>query len=105
MSDNTRHQSRIEHPPGFPDRMRTTRSHAGETIEDGHNIPGIVLCAFGIIALVLTLTAAAYGFMGWAVVAAVCAAVCGGTGVIWVLLAHKRVKNREGLALSDQMGH
>jgi hypothetical protein len=109
MSDNTRHRSRIERPPGraagFPDRMRTTRNHAGEALEDGHNIPGITLCGFGIVALALALTAAAYGFMGWMVVAAVAAAVCGGTGATWVLLAHQRVKNREGLPLRDQMGH
>jgi hypothetical protein len=85
--------------------MRTTRNHAGEALEDGHNIPGITLCGFGIVALALALTAAAYGFMGWMVVAAVAAAVCGGTGATWVLLAHQRVKNREGLPLRDQMGH
>ncbi|MEU7632862.1 hypothetical protein AB0C34_23215 [Nocardia sp. NPDC049220] len=85
--------------------MRTARYHAGEALEDGNNIPGIVLCALGILALALTLVAAAYGFMGWMVVAVAAAVVCGSVGVTWVLLAHKRVKNREGLALRDQMGH
>lgn len=90
---------------GFPDDARTSRNHAGEGLEDGYNVPGIVLCALGIVAMALALTAAGYGFAGWAVVAGVVAAVCGITGVAWLLLEHRRVKAKEGLALSDQQGH
>ncbi|WP_280295468.1 hypothetical protein [Nocardia abscessus] len=89
----------------FPDDGRTTRSHAGEGIEDGYNIPGIVLCAMGIAALALTLTAAGYGFAGWAVVGAIAAAALVGSGIAWILLEHRRVKAKEGLALTDQRGH
>ncbi|WP_280274027.1 hypothetical protein [Nocardia wallacei] len=90
---------------GFPDDARTSRNHAGEGLEDGYNVPGIVLCALGIVAMALALTAAGYGFAGWAVVAGVVAAVCAITGVTWLLLEHRRVKAKEGLALSDQQGH
>ncbi|MBF6174744.1 hypothetical protein IU476_25045 [Nocardia blacklockiae] len=85
--------------------MRTSRNHAGEGLEDGYNVPGIVLCALGIVAMALALTAAGYGFSGWAVVAGVVAAVCAVAGVAWLLLEHRRVKAKEGLALTDQRGH
>ncbi|MFI6044522.1 hypothetical protein ACIA8C_23040 [Nocardia sp. NPDC051321] len=90
---------------GFPDHARTTRSHAGEGIEDGYNIPGIVLCALGIVALALCLTAAAYGFAGWALIAGISAVALAGTGVVWILLEHRRIKAKEGLGLTDQRGH
>ncbi|MFF0490234.1 hypothetical protein ACWDSJ_12305 [Nocardia sp. NPDC003482] len=89
----------------FPDTSRNTRNHAGEGIEDGYNIPGIVLCALGLVALACALTAAGYGFTGWAIVAGVlcAAALLGGFG--WLLLEHRRVKAQEGLALHEQRGH
>ncbi|WP_228804707.1 hypothetical protein [Nocardia higoensis] len=90
---------------GFPDHARTTRSHAGEGIEDSYNIPGIVMFALGIVALGLTLTAAAYGFAGWVIIGAVVCAVGLLGGATWILLEHRRVKAREGLSLSDQAGH
>ncbi|QLY27999.1 hypothetical protein [Nocardia huaxiensis] len=89
----------------FPDHSRTTRSHAGEGIEDGYNIPGIVLCALGIIALASTLTAAGYGFEGWALVGAIATVLLAGTGITWILLEHRRMKAKEGLSLTDQQGH
>ncbi|MFF3226911.1 hypothetical protein ACFYV7_29235 [Nocardia suismassiliense] len=89
----------------FPDQARTTRSHAGEGIEDGYNIPGIVLCALGIVALALCLTAAGYGFGGWALIGGIAAATLAGTGVAWLLLEHRRIKAKEGLGLTDQRGH
>ncbi len=89
----------------FPDSARHTRNHAGEGIEDGYNIPGIVLCAIGLVALACTLTAAGYGFTGWAIVAGIiCAATLIG-GFAWLLLEHRRVKAKEGLALHEQRGH
>ncbi|WP_280266415.1 hypothetical protein [Nocardia wallacei] len=89
----------------FPDETRTSRKHAGEGLEDGYNIPGIVLCALGIVATALALTAAGYGFAGWAVVAAVVAVACALTGGVWLLLEHRRIKSDEGLTLRDPMGH
>ncbi|MFC6010460.1 hypothetical protein [Nocardia lasii] len=89
----------------FPDHARTTRSHAGEGLEDGYNFPGIVLCALGIIALGLFLTAVGYGFGGWAVIAGISTVVLLGAGAGWLLLEHRRVKAKEGLGLTDQRGH
>ncbi|WP_254189768.1 hypothetical protein [Nocardia noduli] len=89
----------------FPDHARTSRSHAGEGIQDGYNVPGIVLWALGIVALGLALTAAAYGFNGWAIIAAIVCAIAILTGTGWLLLEHRRIKNKEGLALTDQAGH
>ncbi|AYF76232.1 hypothetical protein D7D52_23055 [Nocardia yunnanensis] len=90
---------------GFPDDSRTTRAHAGEALEDGYNFPGIVLCALALVALAACLTAAGYGFPGRAVIAGVIAAVAAVAGVGWLLIEHRRVKAKEGLALHDQRGH
>ncbi|MGW0246657.1 hypothetical protein ACWDYH_08465 [Nocardia goodfellowii] len=99
------HRRRDQDGGKFPDHSRTTRSHAGEGIEDGYNIPGIVLCAMGIVGLALTLTAAGYGFNGWAIVGAIATVALIGSGIGWILLEHRRVKAKEGLALTDQRGH
>lgn len=92
-------------PGGFPDHARTTRSHAGEGLEDGYNFPGIILCALGVIALGLCLTAIGYGFAGWATIGAIAAVLLTGAGVVWILLEHRRVKAKEGLALTEPRGH
>lgn len=90
---------------GFPDSARTSRSHAGESLQDGYNIPGLLLSGLGMAALAMTLTAAAYGFTGWAVVGA-CVCVLGLVGgVAWVTIEHRRIKAKEGLALTDPEGH
>ncbi|MFR9753184.1 hypothetical protein ACL02S_19405 [Nocardia sp. 004] len=104
-NDTRTDPSKQDRSAGFPDRARTTRSHAGEAIRDGYNIPGLILIGLGVLAIGGALTAAGYGFAGWAVVATVAALVCGIAGVVWVLLEHRRVKHREGLALRDQQGH
>ncbi|MFC8527827.1 hypothetical protein [Nocardia sp. NPDC057227] len=59
----------------------------------------------GIVALGGSLTAAAYGFNGWAIIAAILCAIGILGGSAWLLLEHRRVKAREGLALADPMGH
>ncbi|WP_459545694.1 hypothetical protein [Nocardia sp. X0981] len=89
----------------FPDDSRTTRSHAGESIEDTRNWPGILLAALGIVLVGLTLTAAGYGFEGWAVIAGILAAVCLISGFAIVLLEHRRVKANEGATLREPRGH
>ncbi|MDO3646339.1 hypothetical protein [Nocardia mangyaensis] len=78
----------------FPDESRTIRPHAGESIEDTRNWPGLALVAVGLVLLALTLTAAGYGFAGWAVIAGALCAVCllGGIGI--VVAEHRRVKAR-----------
>nr|WP_225726766.1 MULTISPECIES: hypothetical protein [unclassified Nocardia] len=73
-------------------------------IEDGRNWPGIILIFVGVVAAALTLTAAGYGFAGWAVIAAIVTVVCliGGTAI--VLAEHRRVKAKSG-DLPDPGGH
>ncbi|MQY30839.1 hypothetical protein [Nocardia aurantia] len=84
------------HVPPRPRRdrwliRRRGRTHAGEGVEDNANIPGYVLCLLGVVALAATLTAAGYGFAGWAVVGAILCAVCLLGGIAWLLLEQRRV--------------
>nr|WP_282786189.1 hypothetical protein [Nocardia sp. CC201C] len=88
-----------------PDITRTTRHHAGESVQNSRNWPGLILIAIGLVALAGTLTAAAYSFPGWAIAAGVIAVLCLGFGIGAVTAEHRRVKSREGLRLSDQQGH
>lgn len=89
----------------FPDESRTTRSHAGESIEVARNWPGIILTALGIVLVALTLTAAGYGFEGWAVIAGICGGLCLVAGIAMVIAEHRRVKTGEGATLREQRGH
>ncbi|MEU1983209.1 hypothetical protein [Nocardia sp. NPDC019395] len=89
----------------FPDDTRTTRSHAGESIEDARNWPGIILTALGIVLVALTLTAAGYGFEGWAIVAGICGGICLVAGVAIVVFEHRRIKTGEGATLREPRGH
>lgn len=106
MPETNRTQpSTVQRRDGFPDDSRTVRAHAGEAIEDGYNVPGLLLCAIGIVALAGALTAAGYGFPTRALTAGVICAVSVVGGIAWLLLEHRRVKAKEGLALHEQRGH
>lgn len=89
----------------FPDDTRTSRTHAGEAIEDTRNWPGIIMVALGLVGLALTLTAAGYGFEGWAIIAGIVTGVLLLGGVLLVIAEHRRVKAHEGSRLSDPRGH
>ncbi|MEV0251561.1 hypothetical protein AB0H76_33585 [Nocardia sp. NPDC050712] len=89
---------------GFPDHERTTRSHAGETLEDARNWPGIILVMLGIVGLALTVTAAGYGFAGWAIIGGIATVLCLGIGAFVVYAEHRRVRKHETLS-SDDGGH
>jgi hypothetical protein len=97
--------SRGRGPAGFPDRSRTYRSHAGEALADGANIPGLFLWMAGLLLLGLTLIAAAGGFHGWTIIAGILTVVFLGGSATWIVLEHKRVKAKEGLGLRDPLGH
>lgn len=88
-----------------PDTKRTSRSRAGESVADARNWPGLTLLGIGLVALAATLTAAGYGFGGWAVVGAVVTAVCLVAGVALVAAEHRRVRARAGGQLRDPGGH
>ncbi|WP_446221918.1 hypothetical protein ACTWPB_18885 [Nocardia sp. IBHARD005] len=89
----------------FPDNARTTRTHAGESIRDTRNWPGLLLAAIGLVLVAVTLTAAGYGFAGWAVIVGVACAVCLVAGIGLVVAEHRRVKAQEDLALGESRGH
>ncbi|WP_459960199.1 hypothetical protein [Nocardia sp. IFM 10818] len=74
-----------------PDYTRTTRPHAGETIEDSRNWPGLLLSAAGIVAIALTLTAAGYGFAGWAGLGTLASTALLGLGISLMVAEHRRV--------------
>lgn len=84
------------------DHARTTRHHAGETMKNGANAPGLVLGAVGVVALVVSLFYFARGTTDVGVIAAVVAAalVIGGGG--WVLIAHRRVLQQERRWLAER---
>ena len=88
-----------------PDHSRRwRRHHAGEGIEDTYNVPSIILCGLALAALALTLTAAGYGFAGWAVICAVICVACGIAGVTWLLLERRRT-NRRIPSVPERQGH
>lgn len=70
-------------------------AQAGDAIADKYNVPGIVAFMLGIGAVAATLTAAGYGFAGWAVVGAIVAAVLLIVGVSVVLIEHARERAAE----------
>lgn len=77
------------------DHARTTRQHAGESIKNGANAPGLLAVAIGVAALVAGLFLLATGHATVGVVAVVLAVVAGGGGLIWLALAHRRVRAAE----------
>ncbi|MBO0856329.1 MAG: hypothetical protein J2P18_21470 [Nocardia sp.] len=90
--------------PGYPDSAHSTGDYAGEGLVNEHNLPGIIMLAIAVIAVALTITAAGYGFAGWAVVAATAAVATGATGIAWLLCEHRRIRNREDIHLPDRRG-
>jgi protein-S-isoprenylcysteine O-methyltransferase Ste14 len=77
------------------DHARTTRQHAGETMKNGYNVPGLVLMAVGVVALVISMAAFATGHSTEGSVAATVAAVLLLGGGLWLMLTHRRVRRRE----------
>lgn len=86
----------MDYPKNDPvDHDRTTRKHAGETVKDGTNAPGLIAVAIGVIALIVGLYAFATGAVtgGWAAV--IVALVVGAGGLRWLAFAHRRVRRAE----------
>ena len=59
----------------------------------------------GLVALAAALTAAGYGFAGWAVVGGVVAVVCCVAGIGLVTAEHRRIRSHGGNRLRDPGGH
>jgi hypothetical protein len=74
---------------------RTTRQHAGESMTNGTNAPGLAAIAVGVVALVVGLFALATGHPGVSGIAVTFAAVAVVVGAIWLALTHRRVRKAE----------
>ncbi|WP_235192455.1 hypothetical protein [Mycobacterium asiaticum] len=77
------------------DHHRTTRQHAGETMKNGTNAPGIVGVALGVAALIIGLAALANGSFAAGTVCALVGLVIGGAGLAWLRRAHRQVRAAE----------
>jgi tetrahydromethanopterin S-methyltransferase subunit C len=77
------------------DHSRTTRQHAGETMKNGANAPGVISVGLGVAAMVLGLAAFANGHTrsGWVGIAL--AVVVWTVGGVWLYVEHVRVRKRE----------
>ena len=84
------------------DHARTTRHHAGETMKNGNNAPGLVVGAVGVVCFVVSLFYFARGNTAVAIAAAVVAAVLLVVGGCWVLVMHRRVLEQERRWLAER---
>jgi hypothetical protein len=74
---------------------RTTRRHAGESIKNAANTPGLAGVAVAVVALIVGLFALAIGHVVVGCVAVILAAVCAAAGAGWLVFAHHRVNRAE----------
>ncbi|WP_433192409.1 hypothetical protein ACQP1G_27285 [Nocardia sp. CA-107356] len=77
-------------PDPTGNRARPWHSHAGDLLGDDYNIPGIILCALGVVAMACTLTAAGSGFTGWMQIGAIATAGLWIAGIGALLVEHRR---------------
>lgn len=86
------------------DHARTTRQHAGETMKDGTNAPGLIGVALGVIALCAALFAFAAGYQVSGTILAVVAVAAGLAGSVWLAVRHRRVRDTERRWRADNPG-
>lgn len=77
------------------DHLRTTRSHAGESMIDMLYWPGYLLMATGVIAVVGCLAAFGTGHDGQGMIVGVVAIVAMMFGLLWLMVEHRRVRKVE----------
>jgi len=77
------------------DHARTTRQHAGESMKDGTNAPGLIGMAAAVVALVAGLFAFATGHATIGIAAVIVALAVGGAGSLWLALRHRQVRQDE----------
>ncbi|RJO73458.1 hypothetical protein D5S18_19755 [Nocardia panacis] len=77
---------------GNANSSRPWHAQAGDLLGDNYNVPGIVLCALGVVGLACTLTAAGYGFDGWTEVGALVTAALWIGGIGALLVEHRRAE-------------
>lgn len=77
------------------DHERTTRRHAGETLKNPANAPGVAAIALAVAALTFGLYEFAVRQVSAGVVAVVLAVVVGVFGSVWLARTHRRVREAE----------
>lgn len=105
MMANREPDNRTTGHPTELDRHSPPRRHAGEGIEDGVNVLGVVLAGLGVVALALTLIAAGYGYAGWATVAGVVCVLLLLAGGAVIFNEWRRRRERESSTSEVRQGH
>jgi hypothetical protein len=77
------------------DHARTTRQHAGESLKNGANAPGLAGSALAVIALTVGLFAVAAGHLTGGAVALIVSVILGGLSAAWLLRTHHKVRDAE----------
>jgi multisubunit Na+/H+ antiporter MnhB subunit len=86
----------LDYPRRDPvDYERTTRQHAGESLKNGANAPGLAGVAVAVVALIAGLFTLATGHVAAGSVAVFLAAALGATSAGWLLYAHRQVRKAE----------
>lgn len=83
------------------DHARTTRPHAGESMKNGSNAPGLVAMAVGIVALVVGLFLAGTGHVAFGAVGIAVAVLLLAGGGAWLARTHRQVQQQERRWLAD----
>lgn len=78
-----------------PPADRPWHAQAGDLLADDYNVPGIIMCAIGVVGLACTLVAAGTDHIGWAVVAGILTLLFIGGGVAALMFEHHREKKIE----------
>lgn len=77
------------------DHQRTARQHAGETVTNGANAPGLAGSAVAVAALIVGLFALATGHLSAGLTAVILAAALGAASGVWLVRMHRRVRDAE----------
>jgi hypothetical protein len=86
----------LDYPRRDPiDYERTARQHAGESLNNGANAPGLAGVAVAVVALIVGLFALATGHVAAGSAAVFVAAVLAATGAGWLVYAHRQVRKAE----------
>jgi protein-S-isoprenylcysteine O-methyltransferase Ste14 len=77
------------------DHTRTTRPHAGESMKDGRNAPGLLALAAAVVLLVASLFQFATGRGAAGAGTLLLTIIAGALGTFWIVYIHRRVRREE----------